>query len=659
MLSPGALLEASLRSRAEAAAREAECVYFVRVPEAVDKLPAAVAVKPTPPPLDCGGETLLRSMVPDGAAAAASRYSEMVDALAREQAAILEAASDAARTRLRELDLPEVLDATEPGNAAGGGAARLLPPPLLASLSDFGRAGGGASLASRLGRLRDLSAACRAALASVAATLSACEAASSGGGGSPHGPPHAAAAGGGGGSGAEPLLSGVREKLRGYESGLAAASRSDEALANRIAAAAPALEALDAGSACAGAPVLRPRRAADAAPAAAAVSSLRDTVRALEANAAQRAAIEETLRDAKAGDDVLAKIMASPGDGSGYEAVFASEIKKYDDLKAGVAANAAACGALVERLSQQAAKFSSLFDVSAFRSRSSEYAADLRDGLAAAEALGGSLSEGAAFYAQLRAAAAALSDEASGAAAAAAVAADDARVETARRAALEAQSRSDGERAAAMAAAAEAAERDRKAARAEEEARNARAAADAHAAWTAQAAAAVAAAAVQAQANAHAQAQMAVAQAQMARASLAPQLQQQPPLPQQQQQYAAAAAQQQYAAAAAHAQQASVAALMHPHPAPLPPTSYGYAAPPPPPHPAYPPPPSYAQVPQAHQYAQQQPPLYSAYGQPPPLQQPPPSWPPAPSAPPMAAWPQPPQPGQQPYYPQRRTDGQY
>lgn len=59
--------------------------------------------------LDAGQEDIFREVIPDGSAKALSRYTDMVDALIREQNDRLAGASDDARLRLRERDLPDCL----------------------------------------------------------------------------------------------------------------------------------------------------------------------------------------------------------------------------------------------------------------------------------------------------------------------------------------------------------------------------------------------------------------------------------------------------------------------------------------------------------------------------------------------------------------------
>lgn len=59
--------------------------------------------------LDASQEDIFREVIPDGSAKALSRYTDAVDALIREQNDRLAGASDDARLRLREADLPDCL----------------------------------------------------------------------------------------------------------------------------------------------------------------------------------------------------------------------------------------------------------------------------------------------------------------------------------------------------------------------------------------------------------------------------------------------------------------------------------------------------------------------------------------------------------------------
>ena len=96
------------------ASRDNECVYMTKVPayDDVPALGAAAVVKPAPPPpaaLDASGETLFSKIVPESGFKALSKYTELVDAIIREETDVLASASDEARLALTEMELPELL----------------------------------------------------------------------------------------------------------------------------------------------------------------------------------------------------------------------------------------------------------------------------------------------------------------------------------------------------------------------------------------------------------------------------------------------------------------------------------------------------------------------------------------------------------------------
>ena len=437
-LGPVAAMEASVKQKLSAAEKECDVVFMVRVPapESLPPVPVMMGVKSTPlgPLIDAGKETLLRTIVPDTAARSLSRYSDMVDALIREAATALADASDQARTRLRELELPELVDAIDRGGP--------VPGPLLDECAEVTRTGGVSALMQQLPRLQDLSRGCAAALATASATLAAVEHDEAG-------PP-----GSSGSTGSAPapdaLVAGVREKIRGYETTLVQAQHSDGVLVSRVQASEPRLSTLDPSAVVSGAPRLMPPLTPVGGDAATA-PALRATLRALEENAVERAGIEEDLKALKHSDDILPRIMAAGGT-DGVDAVFAAELQKYDPPKAAATANVAACTALLARLSAQHAAFSTAHDVVSYKHRLAVYCSDLRDALRVWRDLSSAVAEGLNFYTQLRAHAAAVADEAAGVAGARRAAAEERMRDAARREAQAAQSRADAERAAAIAA---------------------------------------------------------------------------------------------------------------------------------------------------------------------------------------------------------------
>ena len=102
---------APLRAQAE---RENSTVYLQRVPAFADLpaiTPAPLVRAFQPIDLDAAGEGLFAEVIPDGSARALSRYTDAVDGLIRHLNDGLAAASDDARLRLREWELPECLQA--------------------------------------------------------------------------------------------------------------------------------------------------------------------------------------------------------------------------------------------------------------------------------------------------------------------------------------------------------------------------------------------------------------------------------------------------------------------------------------------------------------------------------------------------------------------
>lgn len=145
-------LEANLNRNLERALKENDRVYLMRVPPAssLSRLPAFSMVKPMPmnQVLDASKEKLFSSLVPDNSAKLLSRYTEMIDDIIRTQAEKLQQASELARVRLKEMDLPDSILALE-GNSS-------LPTALKEDVEAVQISGGPAGLEAELQQLRDL-----------------------------------------------------------------------------------------------------------------------------------------------------------------------------------------------------------------------------------------------------------------------------------------------------------------------------------------------------------------------------------------------------------------------------------------------------------------------------------------------------------------------
>ncbi|GFR44801.1 hypothetical protein Agub_g6136, partial [Astrephomene gubernaculifera] len=109
-----------LLARAE---KDNNSIYLMKVPSfpELPPTPGALLVKAAPPPapaLDAAAEHLFTGLVPEASARALSKYSEQVDSLLRGQLERLAGATDTARLRLREWELPDTLQAMDARTSA-------------------------------------------------------------------------------------------------------------------------------------------------------------------------------------------------------------------------------------------------------------------------------------------------------------------------------------------------------------------------------------------------------------------------------------------------------------------------------------------------------------------------------------------------------------
>ncbi|RWW21773.1 hypothetical protein GW17_00014059 [Ensete ventricosum] len=145
-------LETDMNRNLERATKENNRVYLMRVPEAssLAALSAAPLVRPTPMAdvLDASKERLFSRLVPDSSTRALSKYTDMVDNIIRTQAEKLQQGSEITRVKLKEMDLPDSILALE-GNFN-------LPSDLKEDAEAVQISGGPSGLEAELQQLRDL-----------------------------------------------------------------------------------------------------------------------------------------------------------------------------------------------------------------------------------------------------------------------------------------------------------------------------------------------------------------------------------------------------------------------------------------------------------------------------------------------------------------------
>ena len=112
---------------------------------------------------------------------------------------------------------------------------------------------------------------------------------------------------------------------------------------------------------------------------------------------AERAGIEDMMRQLKENDNIMSKVMAKTGDD--YETLFASEIAKYDRAREAVASNVSSQSDILSRLRDNHATFLEQYDVPAWRAAMASHAETVRAATAHHRELSSGVERGQTFYA--------------------------------------------------------------------------------------------------------------------------------------------------------------------------------------------------------------------------------------------------------------------
>ncbi|KAK9909798.1 hypothetical protein WJX75_007558 [Coccomyxa subellipsoidea] len=392
-------MEESLATQLRRAERENSTVYLMRVPNIADLplvQPHSVAKSVVPSQLDASAESLFRDVIPDGSAKALSRYTDMVDALIREQNDRLAAASDDARVWLRERDLPDCLQALDAGTAA------VLPEGLRSELEQLEESGGVRHLNDLKDQIQGLRRVAIEELGKVEAELKK-EAREDAELRERHGAawnrPSSAA-----------LNSTLLEKVAGYKANLAAAGESDGRLEARLAQSTSSFSALSLDNAVAAMPRLQaPMVSTGSEEPATIVTKLRQALDAIGRLSSERAALEEALKVEKNKDNILPRIMAVSGS---YDKLFAEELKKYEPLKAQVDENLAKQAQVMEVIDREAAAYKQAFGYPEWRAACETASAEVRRSMGGFKEVRDNMSEGLRFYMSLQEAIAILAQQA-------------------------------------------------------------------------------------------------------------------------------------------------------------------------------------------------------------------------------------------------------
>ncbi|KAK4373333.1 hypothetical protein RND71_008717 [Anisodus tanguticus] len=380
-------LEATLNLNLERAMKENDRVYLMRVPPASSLTPLAAfsLVKPMQMDdiLDASKEKMFASLVPDNSAKALSRYTEMVDDVIRTQAEKLQQGSELARVRLREMDLPDSVLALE-GNLS-------LPVALKEDVEAVQICGGPAGLDAELQQLRDLKRVNQELLVQTEELLQK-EATEDTQFRTQFGTrwtrPQSTT-----------LTKNMQDRLNRFAANLKQAAESDARIERSVRDHVALMSILDLRPIESALPTLaRPIMSLDATEDAI-VGALKQSLRQLETLGAQRAGLEDMLKEMKRKDDILPKLMTSTGS---HEDLFRKEIAKYDHICEEISQNIEAQEQLLLQIQSQNEEFASIFNLEDYKASHERIYKQIEAAIFKYREIKENINEGLKFYVTLQ-----------------------------------------------------------------------------------------------------------------------------------------------------------------------------------------------------------------------------------------------------------------
>ncbi|KAF9594051.1 hypothetical protein IFM89_027025 [Coptis chinensis] len=380
-------LEVNLNQNLERATKENDRVYLMRVPaiSSLSSLPAYSLVKSTPMTevLDASKEKMFASLVPDSSAKALSRYTEMVDDIIRTQAEKLQQGSEITRVRLKEMDLPDSILALE-GNFS-------LPVELKEDVEAVQISGGPSGLEAELQQLRDLRRVNHELLVQTEELLEK-EAREDTQFRSQFGTrwtrPQSST-----------LTKNLQDRLNRFAANLKQAAESDGRIERAVRDHAALMEILDRRPIESALPTLaRPMMSLDANEDAI-VGALKQSLRQLEILGAQRAGLEDMLKEMKRKDDILPKLMTFNGS---YEDLFRKEIAKYNHICEEISENIEAQEHLLLQIQAQNDEFAAVFNLEDYKASREKSYKQIAASISKFREIKDNINEGLRFYVTLQ-----------------------------------------------------------------------------------------------------------------------------------------------------------------------------------------------------------------------------------------------------------------
>ncbi|KAL1203573.1 Vacuolar-sorting protein BRO1 [Cardamine amara subsp. amara] len=380
-------LDVSINTNLDRAVKENDRVYLMRVPSpsSLSPLPTFSMVKPMNMTeiLDASKEKMFAILVPDSSAKALSRYTEMVDDVIRTQAERLQQASELTRVRLKEMDLPDSILAVD-GNST-------LPVDLKEDVEAVQISGGPAGLEAEIQQLRDLKRVNQELLVHTEELLQK-EATEDAQFRSQFGTrwtrPQSST-----------LTKNLQDRLNRFAANLKQAGESDVKIERSVRENSALMSILDRRPIESAVPTLaKPIMSLDATEDAV-VGTLKQSLRQLENLGAQRAGLEDMLKEMKRKDDILPKLMTSTGS---YEDMFRKEISKYDNICEDISQNIVVQEQLLMQIQAQNEEFSTLFNLEDYKASKEKCYKQIQAAIIKYREIKENINEGLKFYVTLQ-----------------------------------------------------------------------------------------------------------------------------------------------------------------------------------------------------------------------------------------------------------------
>ncbi|KAK9063707.1 hypothetical protein SSX86_017579 [Deinandra increscens subsp. villosa] len=380
-------LETNLNSNLDRAMKENDRVYLMRVPpvSSLPPLPSFSLVKSVNmnDVLDASKDKMFASLVPDSSAKALSRYTEMVDDIIRTQAEKLQQGSELARVSLKEMNLPDSIFALE-GHS-------VLPTALREDVEAVQVSGGPAGLQGELQQLQDLRRVNHELLVQTEELLQK-EAAEDAQFRSQFGARWTRPQ-------SNTLTKNLLDRLNRFAGNLKQAGDSDGKIERSLRDNMALMSILDSHPIESALPTLaRPIMSLDANEDAV-VGALKQSLMQLETLGAQRARLEDTLKDMKTKDEILPKLMTSTGS---YEDLFRKEIAKYDHICEEISQNLQAQEQLLLQIQAQNSQFASTFNVEDYKASCEKCYKQIEAAISKYREIRENINEGLKFYVTLQ-----------------------------------------------------------------------------------------------------------------------------------------------------------------------------------------------------------------------------------------------------------------